>query len=135
MNVVRTTIRDISLTWNNEVSLGKTLSLQLLGDFLDDFRQRCSSPKEKLALICETPVWLDAKTHADCNAYLAAVVETVCRESSLTPPEWTESPQCYLHRPWFAGGLETLKAILLVESPVPFRRRNLFVSANALARA
>ncbi|MEI7437033.1 MAG: hypothetical protein WCL16_09550 [bacterium] len=88
-----------------------------------------------MALVAETPVWLDTATHADCNAYLAAVVETLCREASLTPPAWTETPLCYLHKPWFAGGLEMLKAILLVESPVPFRRRNLFVSANALARA
>jgi hypothetical protein len=63
------------------------------------------------------------------------VAETLCREVSLTPPAWTESPCCYLRRPWFAGGFETLKAILLAESPVPFRRRNLFVSANALSRA
>jgi hypothetical protein len=80
-------------------------------------------------------VWLDAETHADCNAYLAAVAETLCRETSLCPPGWTDSPLCFLHRPWFAGGFETLKALLLVESPVAFRRRNLFVSANALTRA
>ena len=78
---------------------------------------------------------MDERKHADCNAYLAAVAETLCREASLPPPAWTEAPLCYLHRPWFAGGMETLKAILLVESPVAFRRRNLFVSANAMSRA
>ena len=63
------------------------------------------------------------------------VVESLCREAGLVPPQWTEAPACFLQRPWFAGGLENLKAILLCESPVPFRRRNLFVSANALSRA
>lgn len=48
---------------------------------------------------------------------------------------WTESPRRSLPRPWFAGGLKNLKAILLAESPVAFRRRNLFVSANTLSRA
>lgn len=70
----------------------------------------------------------------DVNAYLAAVVETLCRETALRPPLWTEKPEYFLVKPWFAGGLEDLKAILLVESPVPFRRRNLFVTENAMTR-
>ena len=129
------TVRDISEMWTDAVLRGGDLPLWMLGDLLDDFRQRCSTPEDKLALVRDTPIWLDVESHAECNAYLAAVAEALCREASLPPPAWTESPLCYLHRPWFAGGLETLKAILLVESPVPFRRRNLFVSANALARA
>ena len=135
MKTDRLTIRDISQLWNDELQRGEALSLLLLGDLLDDFRQRCSTPEEKAALVSEAPVWLDAETHADCNAYLAAVAETLCREASLPPPDWTDTPPCFLHRPWFAGGFETLKALLLVESPVAFRRRNLFVSANALTRA
>jgi hypothetical protein len=129
------TVRDISRMWNEALLRGEDLPLLMLGDLLDDFRQRSSTPEEKLTLVRDAPEWLDVETHADCNAYLAAVTETLCREAAIPPPDWTETPICYLHRPWFAGGLETLKAILLVESPVPFRRRNLFVSANALARA
>ena len=135
MKTDRLTIRDISQLWNDELQRGEALSLLLLGDLLDDFRQRCTTPEEKAALVSEAPVWLDAETHSDCNAYLAAVAETLCLEASLRPPVWTDSPPCFLHRPWFAGGFETLKALLLVESPVAFRRRNLFVSANALTRA
>jgi hypothetical protein len=130
----RLSIRDISQLWNDELRLGEEPSFWRVGDLLDDFRQRCSTPEEKYALVRDVPVWLDA-THADCNAYLAAVAETLCREAFLTPPSWTDASPCFLHRPWFAGGFETLKAILLVESPVAFRRRNLFVSANALNRA
>jgi hypothetical protein len=37
-------------------------------------------------------------------------------------------------RPFFAGGLEDLKATLLVESPVAFRRRMLFVGKDVLDR-
>jgi hypothetical protein len=36
--------------------------------------------------------------------------------------------------PFFAGGLESLKAILLAESPSEFRRRLIFISADALSR-
>jgi len=111
------------------------LTLWRLGDFTDDFRLRATTAEEKLALVNEAPVWIETPSQAHCNAYWAAMVETLCREAGLRPPDWTESPRCYLHRPWFAGALENLKAILLAESPVAFRRRNLFVSANALTRA
>lgn len=129
------TIKDLSRRWNDEIRSGQRPSFELFGDLLDDFRQRCRRPEQKLALVHEAPEWIESADYAETNAYLASVAEALCREASLPPPDWTESPRCFLKRPWFAGGLESLKAILLAESPVAFRRRNLFVSANALSRA
>jgi hypothetical protein len=40
-----------------------------------------------------------------------------------------------LDSPWFVAGIENLKASALVESPVRFRKRNIFVLANFLERA
>jgi len=134
MNRERLSVRAISLEWNEAIRRGEPLTLWRLGDLVDDFRLRATTAEEKLALVSETPVWIDTPSQEDCNAYWAATVETLCRETGLKPPEWTESPRCYLHRPWFAGTLESLKAILLAESPVAFRRRNLFVSSDALVR-
>lgn len=128
------TIREISLRWQKELKDQSELSFWLIGDLLDDFRHRSNTLAEKEALLYDAPVTITDESHSSCNAYLAAVAETLCREVGLPVPSWTESRQCFLDRPWFAGGLETLKALLLAESPVPFRRRNLFVSANALSR-
>lgn len=134
MNSRLLSIREISLEWNEAIRRGETLTLWRLGDLIDDFRLRAHTSEEKLNLVRERPVWIDTPSQENCNAYWAAVVETLCREAGLTPPAWTESSRCYLSRPWFAGALENLKAILLAESPVAFRRRNLFVSANAMVR-
>jgi hypothetical protein len=101
------------------------------GNLLDDFRLRCHTPEEKMALVADSP---ESTGEPETDAYLAAMVESLCREALMKPPTWTESPGTFLSRPWFAGGLENLKAILLAETPVAFRRRNLFVSANALQR-
>jgi hypothetical protein len=131
----RMTARDLSERWNEEIRNGMPPSFWRLGDLLDDFRLRCATSGEREALVRDTPTLLEGNGHADADAYLAAVVETLCREAGMPPPLWTDSPDRFLSRPWFAGGLESLKAILLAESPVAFRRRNLFVSANALARA
>jgi len=51
----------------------------------------------------------------------------------MDPPPWVwEVPAC--KTPWFVSGLDTLRAIALVESPVSFRRRKIFVLENFLAR-
>jgi hypothetical protein len=68
------------------------------------------------------------------DAYLAAVAEHLARKYELAIPHWVEDPQRFLDKPFFAGGLENLEATLLVESPLAFRRRQIFVSANALSR-
>jgi hypothetical protein len=128
------TVNGVSRAWNDAARKGEASPFSLLGDLLDDFRLRSHTNKEKMALVEEEPDWAGPDSKPDCNAYWAAVVETLCREAGLVPPAWTELPRCYLKHPWFAGGLEDLKAILLTVSPVPFRRRNLFVSANALVR-
>jgi hypothetical protein len=68
------------------------------------------------------------------DAYLAAVAEYLSARDSFLPPAWTEEPKRFLKEPYFAGALESLKAILIAESPAAFRRRLIFVSADALSR-
>jgi hypothetical protein len=69
------------------------------------------------------------------DAYLAAVAVSLAREIREPPPSWAWHDSRKLRRPWFAHPGRALRATLLAESPVPFRERNLFVSANALSRA
>ena len=65
---------------------------------------------------------------------IAATAEELARRYSVQCPEWTTGKGRALHRPWFASDLASLRAVLLLESPAPFRARNLFVSENALSR-
>ena len=68
------------------------------------------------------------------DAYLAAVAEHLAECWRLRCPDWVHGVRRFLQRPFFAGGLENLKAALLVESPVAFRRRMLFVGRDVLDR-
>ena len=68
------------------------------------------------------------------DSYLAALAEHLALSARLAVPEWTETSRRFLSEPFFAGGLESLKATLIVESPAAFRRRLIFISANALDR-
>lgn len=98
-----------------------------LREFLDHFY---ADAADRAACIAEEPARLGDIE----DAYLAAVAEHLALSYDLPIPSWSEAPERCLHRPFFAGGLESLKATLLVESPTAFRRRLIFVSANALDR-
>jgi len=132
MNAKRKSIRQLSLAWRQDLQAGRQPFFGELGNLLDDFRERCGTAQERTSLIGDPP---ESTGQPETDAYLAALAESLCYEAGLRPPAWTQHPSYYLKRPWFAGGLESLKAILLAESPASFRRRNLFVSANALHRA
>ena len=88
--------------------------------------------RSRSAAELETP--LAAELPARLRALLAGVAETLAAECGAGAPHWT-SGVGPLDRPWFVSGYENLKASALVESPVPFRSRNVFVLANFLERA
>ena len=98
-----------------------------LREFLDSFY---ANPDQRPRAIEERPASLDA-VH---DAYVAAVAEHLARVYGLPIPEWSENHGNGLHEPFFAGGLQSLKGVLLAESPTAFRRRLLFVSKDALSR-
>ena len=96
-------------------------------EFLDSFYV---NPGKRQQAIEERPASIDA-VH---DAYVAAVAEHLARVYGLPIPEWSETHGNGLREPFFAGGLESLKGVLVAESPTAFRRRLLFVSKDALSR-
>ena len=52
----------------------------------------------------------------------------------ISPPKWAQSMTA-LNKPWFVSGMESLKASALLESPLGFRAKNIFVHENFLERA
>lgn len=98
-----------------------------LREFLDWFYM---NPHARQQAIEERPAPIDA-LH---DAYTAAVAEHLARVHGLQIPEWTEDQGNELREPFFAGGLQSLKGVLVAESPTAFRRRLLFVSKDALSR-
>ena len=65
--------------------------------------------------------------------YVAAMVEQAAHRREVCPPEWT-SDVTPLTEPVFAVPWQSLRAHLLLESPVPFRRRNIFIDSSIGAR-
>lgn len=101
-----------------------------LREFLDEFYLECSPDERTTMLMDEPPLSSDERA----NAYFAAVAEHLAWRNHLMVPDWTSKAARFLKRPFFPCGLESLKAILLVESPTAFRRRMIFVGADPLYR-
>jgi transcriptional regulator with XRE-family HTH domain len=97
-----------------------------LFEFVDAFRR---SPSEEL--VASPPI---RDTSDRIRSLLASTVESLCQEHGMPAPWWCEGAGP-LVSPWFVAGIENLKATALVESPSQFRKRNIFVLGNFLARA
>ncbi len=95
-----------------------------LMDFVDDFRRH-----RDVAAI-EEPFMLDDER---VDAVLAGVIEYLCDETKISIPDWLSNvPSC--RQPYFVSGIENLKATAIVESPLRFRMRKVFVMENFLYR-
>ena len=103
-----------------------------LANFLDGFysaptAEALSAPPLLLALVL-------GERGRVADAYLAATAEHLAWTKGFPIPDWVTGQTRKLHRPWFASPLAAWRTVLLFESPVAFRARNLFVSENALSR-
>lgn len=95
-----------------------------LMNFVDDFR------RHKSLVALEEPF---ERGDRNMDSLIAATAESLCDELGLEPPSWLEQiPEC--EEPWFVSGFERLKAISIVESPLRFRMRKIFVLENFLSR-
>lgn len=108
-------LRDGEASWRSRVL-----------EFLDEFRAAPSPSRVAAA----PRLGLSPRL----RALLASVSEALCAESGLEAPWWCEGVGP-LEEPWFPAEIENLKAAALIESPVWFRCRNVFVLGNFLSRA
>ncbi len=61
--------------------------------------------------------------------YLAAMLETAAHRLGVPPPSWVREIRA-LSTPVFGTQLESLRLYLLTNSPLAFRRRNIFIDAT-----
>ena len=96
-----------------------------LFDAVDAFRKH-----RDVDLIRSPPVGMLAPR---LKALMASTVESLSVEASIPSPGWCCAVRS-LDDPWFVAGVENLKASALVESPVHYRKRKIFVLVNFLER-
>lgn len=99
-----------------------------INDFIDEFRR--SSGDKRARMVAEGPA-----TPGRMEGLVTAVVSALCREVGTPTPEWTKT--IYSPEPFFVLSARSfpLRLRLMLESPPPFRARNVFVPESYLERA
>lgn len=64
----------------------------------------------------------------------AALAEHLARHDGWTPPMWAFDEIRYAKPWWFVSGVRSWHAAALVESPLAFRKRGVFLTESALER-
>jgi hypothetical protein len=95
---------------------------------LNDFLSALSGPELAEAVGLVELALLDGLPDYERN-YVAAMVELACARRDRPPPAWTRSVRP-LAQPRFGTELKSVRPHLLRASPVPFKRRNIFVDAS-----
>lgn len=93
-------------------------------DFVDDFRFHKNLSAVAESFECDNDKF---------DALLASTVEALCAELNLETPVWTKNVSA-CDKPFFVAGFENLKATSIVESPLAYRKRKIFVTASFLQR-
>jgi hypothetical protein len=68
------------------------------------------------------------------DAAIAALAEHLARRDGWRPPAWSFDERRYAEPWWFVSGVRAWHAIALVESPLAFRKRGVFLTSSALER-
>lgn len=112
----------------------ETLVESLVND--SDRRFALAALNDLLASLSGSELLDAANDRAPTNAlspywrnYVAAMVEQAAHRKGVSAPAWLQEIEP-LEEPHFVAPLEGLRLHLLRSSPVPFRRRNIFVDAG-----
>lgn len=88
---------------------------------------------DDIGVVCAEP-WTLRSLDERMQNYVAAMVEEAAGHLGVAPPAWTAEVEP-LAEPWFASDLKSLRPYLLMASPVPYRRRNIFIESALGTRA
>lgn len=101
-----------------------------LDEFLDEFYE--APHQHRQAMLKDEPPPISPFE----NAYLAAAAEYLARLYGLHAPEWVRADERFLTSPCFTppNANPQLRALLLMDSPVEFRRRYIFTEREPLRR-
>lgn len=104
-----------------------------ISNFIDDFIR--SDNKTRTEMIIDEPAQYDMVSKEEYS-YVAALIERLADYYGVDKPLWIyNKDKYYLDNPYFPIECKgRLRWFLLIDSPVPFKKRNIFVSNDHFIR-
>lgn len=115
--------RFMQILRNLIVSGKKSYALADLNDFLDKLKRNDFLNALNLSNLS------DFKLNSYLANYVAAMIELAATKKNVAPPDWLAQIEP-LEDPVFGSDLKSLRLHLLLNSPAPFRKRNIFIDAS-----
>ncbi len=103
--------------------------IQLLDDY--ESARRCEGDEDAASLLAQAP---DRTGDDRVDAAFAALAEHLARRDGFQVPRWATEPDRTTGIWWFVVTLPGLHPRALVESPLSFRKRGVFITSAALER-
>jgi hypothetical protein len=88
--------------------------------------------EDRARMVKERP---EATGSTKLDAMIAATVEYSCATHRVPAPSWVNDPQYFLDQFWFVSGVSSLEADALVNSPISYARRAIFLNRESLTYA
>ncbi len=101
-----------------------------IGCFLHDWWSDAIDYRQEL--IAEPPASVATQEGKRWAAFCAAMVEELCSRTGFPCPIWTERQNYFLEQPWFYYTQVSQRDWLILTTPEPFKRRNIFVGGSVL---
>lgn len=98
-------------------------------EFLDEFH--AEPPSVQPELLRQEPA-LTGSSRWD--AFLGALAEHLAFHAGFPTPPWAQGADRFLGESWFLVNLPSVRPSALAESPAAFRRRAIWITAEALSR-
>jgi hypothetical protein len=119
-------LKDVASQSDSIVAFGHNMR-----DWLHEVRRSSSRPQLERAYAEEPATLRDRFPQGDvADAWLGAYAEHLASQIGRAPPDWAFHASRIADEPWFAIPTDPrLRALALIHSPLPFRRRNLYTSA------
>jgi hypothetical protein len=101
-----------------------------LGCFLHDWW--CDAVDYRKDLITEPPTPVTTQEGRRWATFCAAVVEELCSRTGFPCPTWINQQDYFLEQPWFYYSQVSQRDWLILTTPEPFKRRNIFIGGSVL---